>query len=46
MIEEKLSESWGAVRLRLLMSEGGHERLMGIGLMCAKLFNELKYEER
>ena len=33
-------------RLRLLPSESGHRDLMGIGLTCARLFNELNYEKR
>jgi putative transposase len=45
-IKERLSESWRTVRLRLLPSESGHESLMGIGLTCARLFNELNYEKR
>jgi putative transposase len=34
------------VRLRLLPTENEHESLMGIGLTCARLFNELNYEKR
>jgi putative transposase len=45
-IEERLSENWRTVRLRLLPSEGEHKDLMGIGLTCARLFNELNYEKR
>jgi hypothetical protein len=45
-IEERLSENWRTVRLRLLPSEGEHKDLMGIGLTCTRLFNELNYEKR
>jgi putative transposase len=45
-IEERLSENRRTVRLRLLLSESEHRDLMGIGLTCARLFNELNYEKR
>jgi len=45
-IEERLSDNWRDVRLRLLPTESEHESLMGIGLTCARLFNELNYEKR
>jgi hypothetical protein len=45
-IEERLSDNWRDVRLRLLPSKGKHKDLMGIGLTCARLFNELNYEKR
>jgi putative transposase len=43
---ERLEKNHRTVRLRLLPSEGEHEDLMGIGLTCARLFNELNYEKR
>jgi putative transposase len=45
-IVERLSENRRTVRLRLLPKENEHESLMGIGLTCARLFNELNYEKR
>jgi putative transposase len=45
-IEERLSDNWRDVRLRLLPSESEHRDLMGIGLTCARLWNELNYEKR
>jgi putative transposase len=45
-IEERLSDNWRDVRLRLLPTENEHESLMGIGLTCARLWNELNYEKR
>jgi len=45
-IEEKLSENWRDVRLRLLPTEVEHGSLMGIGLTCVRLYNELNYEKR
>jgi hypothetical protein len=45
-IEERPSDNWRTVRLRLLPSKGEHKDLMGIGLTCARLFNELNYEKR
>jgi hypothetical protein len=45
-IEERLIDNWRDVRLRLLPKENEHESLMGIGLTCARLFNELNYEKR
>jgi hypothetical protein len=45
-IVERLSENRRTVRLRLLPTENEHESLMGIGLTCARLFNELNYEKR
>jgi hypothetical protein len=45
-IEERLSENRRTVRLRLLPKENEHESLIGIGLTCARLFNELNYEKR
>jgi len=45
-IAERLSENRRTVRLRLLPSESEHRDLMGIGLTCAKLWNELNYEKR
>jgi putative transposase len=45
-IEERLSENRRTVRLRLLPTEDEHESLMGIGLTCARLWNELNYEKR
>jgi putative transposase len=45
-IAERLKKNHRTVRLRLLPSESEHEDLMGIGLTCVKLFNELNYEKR
>jgi putative transposase len=45
-IEERLKKNLRTVRLRLLPSKGEHKDLMGIGLTCARLFNELNYEKR
>ena len=45
-IEERLSSNWRDVRLRLLPIEVEHGRLMGIGLICVRLYNELNYEKR
>ena len=45
-IEERFKKNRRTVRLRLLPSESGHSDLMGIGLTCARLFNELNYEKR
>jgi transposase len=45
-IEERLKKNLGTVRLRMLPSESEHRDLMGIGLTCARLFNELNYEKR
>jgi putative transposase len=45
-IEERLKKNLRTVRLRLLLSESGHRDLMGIGLTCARLWNELNYEKR
>jgi len=45
-IEERLKKNRRTVRLRLLPSESGHRDLMGIGLTCPRLFNELNYEKR
>jgi putative transposase len=45
-IEERLSDNRRTVRLRLLPTENEHESLIGIGLTCARLFNELNYEKR
>jgi len=45
-IEERLKKNCRTVRLRLLPTENEHESLMGIGLTCAKLWNELNYEKR
>ena len=46
-IEERLKKNLRrTVRLRLLPSESEHRDLMGIGLACAKLWNELNYEKR
>jgi hypothetical protein len=45
-IAERLSDNWRIVRLRLLPIEVEHGRLMGIGLTCVKLYNELNYEKR
>jgi hypothetical protein len=44
-IKKRLGENWRTVRLRLLLTESEHESLTGIGLTCARLFNELNYEE-
>jgi putative transposase len=41
-----LKKNRRTVRLRLLPTESKHEDLMGIGLTCARLFNELNYEKR
>jgi putative transposase len=41
-----LKKNSRTVRLRLLPTENEHESLMGIGLTCAKLWNELNYEKR
>jgi len=45
-IEKRLSSNWRDVRLRLLPTEVEHGSLMGIGLTCVKLYNELNYEKR
>ncbi|MFZ8795694.1 MAG: hypothetical protein ACO2O2_17680, partial [Acidilobaceae archaeon] len=45
-IAERLSSNWRDVRLRLLPTEAEHGSLMGIGLTCVKLYNELNYEKR
>jgi hypothetical protein len=45
-IAERLSDSWRIVRLRLLPTGVEHGSLMGIGLTCVKLYNELNYEKR
>jgi hypothetical protein len=45
-IEERLSDNWRDVRLRLLPSDVEYESLMGIGLTCVRLYNELNYEKR
>jgi transposase len=45
-IEEGLKKNCRTARLRLLLSESGRRDLMGIGLTCARLFNELNYEKR
>jgi hypothetical protein len=45
-IEERLKKNRRTARLRLLLSESGHRDLMGIGLTCTRLFNELNYEKR
>ena len=45
-IERRLSDNWRIVRLRLLPTEVEHGSLMGIGLTCVKLYNELNYEKR
>jgi len=45
-IAERLNSNWRDVRLRLLPIEVEHESLMGIGLTCVKLYNELNYEKR
>ena len=45
-IAERLNSSWKIVRLRLLPIGVEHGRLMGIGLTCVKLYNELNYEKR
>jgi hypothetical protein len=44
-IERRLSDNWRIVRLRLLPIEVEHESLMGIGLTCVKLYNEVNYEK-
>ena len=43
---ERLSYNWRDVRLRLLPSEVEYESLMGIGLTCVRLYNDLNYEKR
>jgi len=45
-IERRLSSNWRDVRLRLLPTGVEHESLMGIGLTCVRLYNELNYEKR
>jgi hypothetical protein len=45
-IERRLSSNWRDVRLRLLPTEVEHGSIMGIGLTCVKLYNELNYEKR
>jgi putative transposase len=45
-IEERLNSNWRIVRLRLLPTEVEHGSLMGIGLTCVRLYNELNYEKR
>jgi transposase len=45
-IEERLKKNLRTARLRMLPSESEHRDLMGIGLTCARLFNELNYGKR
>jgi putative transposase len=45
-IKERFKKNRRTVRLRMLPSESEHEDLMGIGLTCARLWNELNYEKR
>jgi hypothetical protein len=45
-IEGRLKSNWRDVRLRLLPTEVEHGSLMGIGLTCVRLYNELNYEKR
>jgi hypothetical protein len=45
-IEERLNSNWRIVRLRLLPTGIEHESLMGIGLTCVRLYNEVNYEKR
>ena len=45
-IAERLNSNWRDVRLRLLPTEVEHESIMGIGLTCVRLYNELNYEKR
>jgi len=45
-IEKRLNDNHRAVRLRLLPTEDEHESLMGIGLTCVRLYDELNYEKR
>jgi hypothetical protein len=45
-IEERLSDNWRDVRLGLLPTGVEHGSLMGIGLTCVRLYNELNYEKR
>jgi putative transposase len=45
-IAKRLKKNRRTVRLRLLPSESEHKDLMGIGLTCVKLSNELNYEKR
>ncbi len=46
LIEEREKSSHRTVRLRLLPSKNECERLMDIGLTCARLWNEISYEKR
>jgi hypothetical protein len=39
-IEERLSNNWRDVRLRLLPTEVEHGSLMGIGLTCVRLYRD------
>jgi hypothetical protein len=45
-IAERLNSNWRDVRLRLLPTGVEHGSLMGIGLTCVKLYNEVNYEKR
>ncbi|MFZ8795205.1 MAG: hypothetical protein ACO2O2_15180 [Acidilobaceae archaeon] len=45
-IERRMNSNWRIVRLRLLSTEVEHGSLMGIGLTCVRLYNELNYEKR
>jgi hypothetical protein len=45
-IAERLNSNWRIVRLRLLPAEVEHGSLIGIGLTCVRLYNELNYEKR
>jgi len=45
-IAERLNSNWRDVRLRLLPTGVEHGSLMGIGLTCVRLYNELNYEKR
>ena len=41
-----MNSNWRIVRLRLLPTGVEHGSLMGIGLTCVRLYNELNYEKR
>jgi len=45
-IKRRMNSNWRIVRLRLLPTEVEHGSLMGIGLTCVRLYNELNYEKR
>jgi len=45
-IKRRMNSNWRIVRLRLLPTGVEHGSLMGIGLTCVRLYNEVNYEKR